>query len=181
MRPPLVILAGGKGTRLRSVTKDSVPKPMVDIFGKPFLYWLIRHYVQQGFVEIDVCVGHKADLIENYPWPWRLRLIPDGDVEPEYKDFAVDVATWNGERGAWVVNGDTYIPAPLPHLNSVLWASNKPIVMVHSSVDAGAQFVSNKPGLVKVEDAGIFYDIGTPPGLKAFKQYFLTHCKNLID
>ena len=37
-----VIMAGGKGTRLASITKDLIPKPMVNILGKPLLEWQIQ-------------------------------------------------------------------------------------------------------------------------------------------
>ena len=42
-----VILAGGKGTRLKSVTGD-LPKPMIDVGGQPFLYLLMKRLEQQG-------------------------------------------------------------------------------------------------------------------------------------
>ena len=43
-----VIMAGGKGTRLASVTKDEIPKPMVPIAGKPLLLWQIEECRQIG-------------------------------------------------------------------------------------------------------------------------------------
>ena len=35
-------MAGGKGTRLASITKDEIPKPMVSVFGKPLLLWQVE-------------------------------------------------------------------------------------------------------------------------------------------
>ena len=46
-----VILAGGKGTRLKPLT-DSVPKPMIRFHGKPFLEYLIYQVKEQGFEEV---------------------------------------------------------------------------------------------------------------------------------
>jgi D-glycero-alpha-D-manno-heptose 1-phosphate guanylyltransferase len=60
-----IILAGGKGTRLKSVVKD-VPKPMADISGKPFLYYLIEKLIKQKVNRFIISVGYKADVIIDY-------------------------------------------------------------------------------------------------------------------
>ena len=60
-----VILAGGQGTRLRPFTLQS-PKPMFAFHGKPFLYYLIRQLEEQGFNEIMLLLGYKADVITSY-------------------------------------------------------------------------------------------------------------------
>ncbi len=65
---PLLILAGGLGSRLRSVTGDQVPKPMVDVLGKPFLYWLIKDLTNQGVRRIWLSVGYQRTRITSYPW-----------------------------------------------------------------------------------------------------------------
>ena len=67
-RLALLILAGGLGSRLRSVTGDRVAKPMVEVLGRPFLSWLIEDLVQQGFRQIWLSVGHKRSTITSYPW-----------------------------------------------------------------------------------------------------------------
>ena len=64
----LLILAGGLGSRLRSVTRDKVAKPMVDVLGRPFLYWVIEDLVLQGFRQIWLSLGHKGETITAYPW-----------------------------------------------------------------------------------------------------------------
>lgn len=60
-----IILAGGKGTRLQSVVKD-VPKPMANISGKPFLYFLIKKLIKQNINRFIISVGYKADVIIDY-------------------------------------------------------------------------------------------------------------------
>lgn len=57
-----VILAGGKGTRLRCVVKD-VPKPMAPVNGRPFLEFLISRLVVQGFDKIVLSVGYLSEKI----------------------------------------------------------------------------------------------------------------------
>ncbi|MGH2505219.1 MAG: nucleotidyltransferase family protein [Ktedonobacterales bacterium] len=61
-----LILAGGAGTRLRSVLGDNLNKPMAPIAGKPFLDYLIARLQRQGIDDIILCVGYKADLIQSY-------------------------------------------------------------------------------------------------------------------
>lgn len=57
-----VILAGGKGTRLRSVVNDR-PKPMVEVAGKPFLFHLLEYWVEQGVDCFILSVGYMKDKI----------------------------------------------------------------------------------------------------------------------
>ena len=45
---PVIILAGGFGTRLKSITGD-IPKPLADINGTPFLKYIIQNLVNSGF------------------------------------------------------------------------------------------------------------------------------------
>lgn len=60
-----VILAGGKGTRLRSVTGD-LPKPMVPVAGRPILERLVLHLVGSGVTDIVLAVGYRAEVIERH-------------------------------------------------------------------------------------------------------------------
>lgn len=60
-----VILAGGKGTRLRPYT-IAIPKPLVPIDDKPILDIILQQLVQQGFESIYLTVNHQAELIQAY-------------------------------------------------------------------------------------------------------------------
>lgn len=61
----IVIMAGGKGTRIASLNAD-VPKPMIKICGKPILQWQIECLAEQGFTDITIVVGFKGDIIKSY-------------------------------------------------------------------------------------------------------------------
>ena len=61
-----VIMAGGKGTRLASITKDLIPKPMAPVGGKPILEWQIRELKRQGIVDIILIIGHLGEKIREY-------------------------------------------------------------------------------------------------------------------
>ena len=69
-----VIMAGGKGSRLRSITNDEIPKPMVPVNGKPLLEYQVDKLKAYGIVMI---VGHLGEKIEDH--------FKDG------KDFGVDI------------------------------------------------------------------------------------------
>lgn len=61
----VVILAGGKGTRLAEETQ-SKPKPMVEIGGKPILWHIMKHFSYHGFYEFVIALGYKGELIKEY-------------------------------------------------------------------------------------------------------------------
>ena len=61
-----IIQAGGKGTRLRNITKDEIPKPMVPILGKSLLQWQIEKLKENGITEIGFIIGHLGKVIQDY-------------------------------------------------------------------------------------------------------------------
>ena len=62
---PVVILCGGMGTRLREAS-EKLPKPLVDIGGKPILWHIMKHYRQAGFRRFILCLGYKGELIKRW-------------------------------------------------------------------------------------------------------------------
>jgi glucose-1-phosphate cytidylyltransferase len=61
----VVILCGGKGTRLREETEFR-PKPMVEIGGRPILWHIMKLYAHYGFDEFVLCLGYKGAMIKEY-------------------------------------------------------------------------------------------------------------------
>lgn len=61
----VVIMAGGKGTRIASVKSD-VPKPMIPICGKPILEWQIENLKACGLTDITLVVGYLGNIIQEY-------------------------------------------------------------------------------------------------------------------
>ncbi len=105
-----IILAGGLGTRLRSVVSD-VPKPMASVAGRPFLHHLIKYVVKQGVSHIVLSVGYKGDMIVDY-----FKNNPCGaDISfaIEEKPLGTGGAILNSmekcrEDNVFVLNGDTF-------------------------------------------------------------------------
>jgi glucose-1-phosphate cytidylyltransferase len=61
----VVILAGGRGTRLSEET-TSIPKPMVGIGGKPIIWHIMKIYSHFGFNDFIVCLGYKGYMAKEY-------------------------------------------------------------------------------------------------------------------
>ncbi len=60
---PAVILAGGKGTRLRSVVADR-PKPLAEVLGRPYITFLLDQLADAGCSRVVISTGYKAQMIE---------------------------------------------------------------------------------------------------------------------
>lgn len=61
----VVILCGGKGTRLREETEYR-PKPMVSIGGRPILWHIMKTYAHYGYKDFVLCLGYKGEMIKEY-------------------------------------------------------------------------------------------------------------------
>lgn len=59
-------MAGGKGTRLQSLTNNEIPKPMAPVAGKPILQWQIEYLREQDVSDIIIIVGHLGKKIQEY-------------------------------------------------------------------------------------------------------------------
>lgn len=61
-----VIQAGGKGTRLKALTKDKIPKPLLELNGKPMVEWQIENVRKYGVREFILIIGHLGEMIKEY-------------------------------------------------------------------------------------------------------------------
>jgi glucose-1-phosphate cytidylyltransferase len=93
--PPVVILCGGRGTRLRVQGTaaegggQEIPKPLVEIGGLPIVWHVIQLYAVQGFRRFRLATGYKGELIERFA---RDTAWPDG-VEVQCVDTGLDTPT----------------------------------------------------------------------------------------
>jgi mannose-1-phosphate guanylyltransferase len=60
-----IILAGGRGERLRPLT-DQIPKPMIPIKEKPLIFWCVDRLKKGGIKDIILSIGYKAEIIQEY-------------------------------------------------------------------------------------------------------------------
>ena len=104
---PVVILAGGKGTRLQPYT-TVLPKPLMPVGQYPILEILLRQLSDQGFRNVTLAVGHLAGLIQAY-----FKQGQDWGVDLEYAYETTPLGTAGpigklprDERALLVLNGD---------------------------------------------------------------------------
>src|SRR5947209_13754533 len=87
MRPTVIILCGGRGTRLQEHV-PAVPKPLVEIGGRPILWHVIQIYLAQGFQRFLLLTGYRRDQIASFVagvgWPEgvEIRCLDTGDETP---------------------------------------------------------------------------------------------------
>ena len=91
LRPPVAILCGGRGTRLKGASAE-VPKALVEVGGRPLLWHVVSSYARQGFSEFLFLTGHLGDQIATY--------IETGDLPAAGQYRALDTGedTLTGER-----------------------------------------------------------------------------------
>ena len=78
----VVILCGGQGTRLREHT-EHLPKPLVDIGGRPILWHIMRSFAHHGHTEFVLCLGYKGWKIKE----WFL------DYDARVHDVTIELGT----------------------------------------------------------------------------------------
>lgn len=83
----VVIIAGGKGTRLSEETQLK-PKPMVEIGGKPILWHIMKIYSAFGLNEFIICCGYKGFMIKEYFANYSLHM---SDVTFDFSSDTIDV------------------------------------------------------------------------------------------
>ncbi len=113
-----IVLCGGMGTRLKSVTGD-LPKPMVDIAGRPFLDYHLAMLAQEGFRHVVLAAGYGADSIQRYFGDSRfgMKLSYAIEQEPLGTGGAVCNALSNCEQEfVFVLNGDTFAQVDFPNM-----------------------------------------------------------------
>ena len=78
----IIILAGGFGSRLSEYTKE-IPKPMVEIGGKPMIWHVMNLYTKYNYSNFLIALGYKGEIIKNYfsknNEDWKVELIDTGE------------------------------------------------------------------------------------------------------
>ncbi len=149
----IIILAGGAGTRLKSVVAD-LPKPMADIRGKPFLELLAASTLKYGVGKLIFCVSYKREIIQSHfgtsfcgvPVFYSVEEEPLGTGGAIMQAFGLVSG-----KSALVLNGDTFFGVDL----RALWESHQ-----KSGADAtlALKYLDdcNRYGTVEVIDGRIF-------------------------
>lgn len=145
-----LILAGGLGTRLRSVVND-VPKPMAPVNGKPFLEYLLLYLSSQGIERVVLSVGYMKDKIINY-FGLRFKNIEisySAEEEPLGTGGAVKHAMELLSDTFFIFNGDTIFMLNLSKMHNLFLEKQAHLVMGLKCVNDCARY-----GSVEIDNSG---------------------------
>ncbi|EAK9944551.1 D-glycero-D-manno-heptose 1-phosphate guanosyltransferase [Campylobacter lari] len=142
-----IVLAGGLGTRLKSVVQD-FPKPMAPINGKPFLAFVLEYLKKQGIAEVILSVSYKYKLIQEYFKDEFDGMKIRYNIEKELLGTggAIKDALKFIQNQVYVLNGDTLFDIDL-----------KKLVLNDSKICIALKQMQNfdRYGTVNVDDQGI--------------------------
>ena len=113
-----IVLAGGLGTRLRSVVSD-LPKPMAPIGNKPFLEYILKYLQKNGITKVVLSVGYKWETIREYFGNnfKNMELVYSVENEPLGTGGAIKKAlSLCKEDNVFIINGDTFFDVKLRDL-----------------------------------------------------------------
>jgi histidinol-phosphate phosphatase family protein len=178
-----VILAGGRGTRLRPLT-DTRPKPMVEFHGRPFMEHVVEMLREQGFERVLMLLGYLPEVIQDH--------FGDGSgvgVEIDYEvtdpddqtTKRVSLARQRLEETFMLLYCDNYWPLPMERMWERFVALEVPaMVTVYSNKDG------YRPGRdsVLVDDEGfvrVFDRDRTTPGLQGVEISYAILSRSVLD
>ena len=166
---PVVILAGGLGTRLGPLTKKQ-PKSMIDINGEPFIAHQLRMLKEQGIKEVAICTGYLGEQIEDY--------VGDGSRFGLMVGYSTDWPKRLGTAGAiknllnkewrqlltiqalFVLYGDSYLTCNFEKVQKVFLEGNEVgwmaglMTIMHNDNKWDASNVEYADGEIKAYDKG---------------------------
>jgi D-glycero-alpha-D-manno-heptose 1-phosphate guanylyltransferase len=127
---PAIVLAGGLGTRLRSVIRD-LPKPMAPVNGKPFLHYIFQYLVKQQITEVVLSVGYRHETIkEFFGFEYMgIKIQYSVEEEPLGTGGGIKQAFDLLNGPAYVLNGDTYFDIDLDSLQQFYLQTNSSIAI----------------------------------------------------
>jgi NDP-sugar pyrophosphorylase family protein len=107
-----VILAGGLGTRLRPIT-ETIPKPMVEVRGRPFLEYIVTHLSAQGFDRFLLLLGYLGEHVKRHFGDgarWGVSIEYASEPHPLGTAGAIRNAFESLEPEFLLLYGDSYLP-----------------------------------------------------------------------
>jgi len=165
-----VVMAGGKGERLRPVT-ENIPKPMIRVAGRPILERIILHLVSYGIRQIFLSVNHLAQVIEDYfedGLKYGATIEYLREDEPLGSGGAISLLPEIPEQALLVMNGDLIIDTNFTDMiefhNQNHFYATMGVYSYFHQVPYGCVEIQNnrlagleeKPVLEKMVNAGIY-------------------------
>lgn len=130
---PVVILAGGRGTRLASVTGDATPKAMVRVAGRPFIDHKLDDLAARGVRDVVLLVGHRGEILSQHVgdgshYGLRVRSLADGRALRGTAGAIVAARSLLPDA-FWVTYGDTLLDVDLSTAEARFREHGRPALM----------------------------------------------------
>ena len=129
---PVAILAGGMATRMYPVT-ERIPKALIEVAGKPFIYRQLNYLREQGVQHVVLCTGYRADQIEaavgkGESFGLEIRCSPDGPVLLGTGGALKQALPLLG-RVFFVLYGDAFLPCNFHNIERAFSESGQSALM----------------------------------------------------
>lgn len=154
----VIILAGGRGTRLEEDTRDLVPKPMVDIGGVPMVEHIVRLYQSQGHREFLVAAGHLGHVLTAWSerlqaasWPSQVTVVDTG-LETATGGRVARLGASLGNDAFFLTYGDGLADV---NLTALLRFHARHVNLYRSTVTVTAVRPPNRFGYLDIEDGTV--------------------------
>jgi NDP-sugar pyrophosphorylase family protein len=172
-----IILCGGKGTRLKGAIPEGLPKPMADVKGQPFLWYLLNHW--HSFIDTFVLAtgyGHEtiADFFGDTFEKSQLKYSQDIRGTHNAVYLASGLIT---DTDFFVINGDTFLdlwPPAVMEFHRLRGEDFTACYSVNHHKHAGVDVLKTKKEMLRISiypTSAYFCDIGTPESLQAFRHH----------
>ena len=128
----ILIICGGLGTRLYPITKN-LPKSLIEINNRPFIYWQLKYIEQQGFKDIHLCLGNMGEMVEEAVKKFKLINLNitfsyDGDKLLGTGGAIVNALS-NVTDDLFIQYGDSYLPVNYKKIQNSYLSNDKKILM----------------------------------------------------
>lgn len=175
-----IILAGGFGTRLQSVT-NGMPKPMAPIEGRPFLSWLLEYMKGQGITEAMLCLHHLHHSIQAHFGPhfrgMRLRYCIEKSPLGTGGAIASALGLLKPVHPVLVMNGDSLVQLDYRRMRQAHIASGKRLTLATLRVGDCSRY-----GQLAIENGEIMrFDTVGQAGRGDISAGFYVASPNLFD
>ena len=173
----VVVLCGGKGTRLSELTKE-IPKPLIEIGNKPILFHIMNAYSNYGYKDFILCLGYKGTMIRDYfnknkNKDWNITFLNTG-LETNKADRLKQTENFIKEENFFLTYGDDLSNVDIKNL-SEYHKKNKKIVTL-TAVQMQSPF-----GILDLNDSNEVIDFKENPQLEYYMNggYFVMNKKAL--
>lgn len=164
LRIPVIIMAGGKGTRLDPFTKI-LPKPLIPLGNKPIIEHIMDRFYKYGFFEFIVIVNYKKEIIKSYfsenTLPYDIELVE----EHEYYGTAGGLALLKGRlQDTFIItNCDTILEGN--YLDFLNWHKEKHNIL---TIIGSHKEITVPYGVLTINNGGSLVSIDEKPKLDLF-------------